>query len=150
MRTLSKVKSSAIIPRHPSVPNLIGLATIIYALRCILNRSNQGNLRFLSEFQVSSGTTPFLFCGIQLHFRRVSLPTRVHMNTAYTIEGLDSGCVWLSSPQALRPLQKIYQRIDEHLSDNCAQEIALRYEVGHRWTEFVVSIYKSRTQGILQ
>jgi hypothetical protein len=75
---------------------------------------------------------------------------RVHMNSADTIEGLDSGYFRLSSPQILRPLHELYHWIDERLPDNCTQEIILPYEVGHRGTESIISHYKSRTQSILQ
>src|SRR4030042_1587211 len=123
--TFAKVKSSAIIPRHPSVPNLIGLATVIYTLHRIPNCSNQENFRFLSKPQVSSKTTPFQFYGIQLRFRRVCLPSRAHMNSARTIEDLCWGYICLSSPQTLRPLQAVYYRIEEHFPDTRTQEIVL-------------------------
>lgn len=149
MRTLSKVKSSAIIPLHPSVPNLIGLATIIYALRRINSSRNQENSRFGSE----SPSVP------ERHTRYLRHPpaspvdlsaVRVSLNTADPAKGLDARRVRSSFPQALRPLQEIHQRIDEHIPDNCTQEIVLRYEVGYRGTELVISLHKSRTQGILQ
>jgi hypothetical protein len=77
-------------------------------------------------------------------------PARARLNSTYTIKGPESGYIRLSPPQVLRPLQEIYHRIDEHLSDNRTQEIVLRYEVGHRGADSVVSLHKSRTQGILQ
>src|SRR5512136_2192572 len=44
----------------------------------------------------------------------------------------------------------MYHRIDKHLPDHHTKEVCLPYEVGHRWTEFVVGVHESRTQGITQ
>jgi hypothetical protein len=68
---------------------------------------------------------------------------QICLNTTYVVEELDRGYVGLSPPHVLRPSEEMYHRIYEHLPDNCSHQIVLAYEVGHRWTEFVVGVHES-------